>query len=117
MQLAALLLFESEQTYGEYQAVTPLNVQLGFAIPDGSPPTTSSVFTPAPGLGYVPMAPLAVTGPVGPVAIAFLEPDLAAVPLLAIEQPAPDGTIHHRLNRDLIDDVLLLVRYQTENKP
>jgi hypothetical protein len=32
-------------------------------------------------------------------------------------QTSPDGTTHHRLNRERIDDILILVSYKIEVRP
>lgn len=89
---------------------------MGFATADNSPPVASVVFAPDHSLGQLPVAPLTLAGPVGPVSLAFLESDLATVSLLAVEQTATDGTVHHRLNRDRIDDILIAVSYRIEEQ-
>ncbi len=117
--VSAYLLFEDEATYAEYQAAATsarLKVRMGFAPSDGSPPAASATFVSEPSLGQVPLAAQAFGGPVGAVVLAFLETDLAAVPLLAQQVPGPDGS-HHRLRRDVFDDVQILVRYKVEVRP
>jgi hypothetical protein len=118
--VAAFLLFDGDKTYADYQsagAASRLKVRMGFSTTDGSPPATSTTFTPDPNVGQLPVAALALAGDVGPVSLAFLETDLAACPLLDHVQTAPDGTPHHRLNRERIDDVLILVSYKIEAQP
>jgi hypothetical protein len=55
-----------------------------------------------------------VAGAVRPLSLAFLEADLASAPLLDRPELSPDGTSHHRLDRDKIDDILILVSYRVE---
>jgi hypothetical protein len=118
--VAACMLFTADKTYADYQAAAPaarLKLRLGFATPDGAPPAAVTTFAPDPSLGQLPVAPLTLAGPVGPLTLAFAEADVAAAPLLDQLQPAPDGTSHHRLNRDRIDDILILISYQVEARP
>jgi hypothetical protein len=117
--VAAFLLFSVEKTYVDYQNASTaqrLKVHMGFATADGSPPPGVTTFAPDPNLGQLPIAPLTLAGNVGPLSLAFLENEIAASPLLDQVQTSPDGP-HHRLNRERIDDILILVSYQMEVRP
>ena len=118
--VSAILLFTADKTYTDYQALgvaARLKAHLGFATAAGTPPTTTTTFAPAPALGQLPVAPLTLAGPVGPLSLAFVEADLANAPLLDQPQAGPDGASHHRLNPALIDDILILVSYKLEARP
>jgi Tc toxin complex TcA C-terminal TcB-binding domain len=111
--IAALLLFRREQTYGEYNALGPsamLDVHLGATPADGTIPPDQATFTPATQLGLIPQAVLATSGALGSWTVAFVESDLAKVPLL---DDASDPA-HHRVNRDVVQDVLLAFTYDVE---
>ena len=118
--VSAFLLFSVDKTYADYQNASPasrLKMRMGFATADGSPPAASTTFAPDPNLGQLPVALLTLAANVGPISLAFLETDLAASPLLDHVQTSPDGTTHHRLNRERIDDILILVSYKIEVRP
>jgi hypothetical protein len=114
-EVTAFLLFTDEQTYTAYGALgadARLTVRLGFTPADGAPPATAATFTANSDFGGVPTATAPVSGPIGALSLAVLEEDLDKTPLLAQQQPGPDGTPHSRLRGDLIDDVLLYITYQ-----
>lgn len=113
--IAAIVLFRDDRSYVAYAAGSSLRVHLGFATQDGAPPAATAMFVPEPGVGQIPIASIALAGDVGPITAAFAEADVASVSLLDVAEPAPGGGSHHRLNRDLLDDVLLLVTYQLED--
>jgi hypothetical protein len=114
-EVTAFLLFTDEQTYTAYGTLgadARLTVRLGFTPEDGSPPATPATFTANSDFGGVPTATAAVSGPIGSLVLAVLEEDLNNTPLLARQQPGPDGTPHRRLRGDLIDDILMYITYQ-----
>jgi hypothetical protein len=119
--VSAIMLFTADQTYTDYKAVTGtarLKARLGFTPGDGTPPTASTTFTAVDTiLGGLPIAAATPTGPVAPLTLAFLEADLGVETTLLVEsQTQPDSTTLHRLIRDKIDDVLILVTYQIAAK-
>jgi hypothetical protein len=65
----------------------------------------------------VPTATAAVSGPIGSLSLAVLEENLVNTPLLAQLQTGPDGASHHRLRGDLIDDILIYIKYQISARP
>lgn len=116
--VSAFLLFEDEALYAQYQtagAAAHLKVRLGNAPSEEAPPTTSVTFSPDAALAQLPATTAVVlNAPVAPLTLAFLEEDLATAPLLTQTQAGPGGTTLHRLRRDRIEDVLILVSYKIE---
>lgn len=114
--VTAFLLFEDDALYASYQAAGTaghLKVRLGNAPSESAPPTTSVTFTPNAALAQLPATTaVVINGPIAPLTLAFLEADLATAPLLTQTQAGPGGINLHRLRRDRIDDVLLLVSYK-----
>jgi hypothetical protein len=110
----AILLFTSGQTYADYAAMPAnqrLKAHLGFTPNDGTMPTTTPLFTSVDSvLGGVPVAAQTLSGSIGAMTLGFVEADIHATPLLEkLETVAT--TTHSRLNRDKIDDILILVAY------
>jgi hypothetical protein len=115
--VSALLVFKSEKTYADYAgagASARLNAHLGFTTSDSTPPATTALFTSdSTAYGGIPAATLTLPpGPIRSLSAALVEADLGKVPMLDKIDTAADGTSHHRLNRDLIDDVMFVVTYQ-----
>lgn len=101
--VAVIMLFEDDRSYAAYQTGPALLASLG-----GSPASFVADAT----LGQLPVATVALTGAVAPITLALAEGDIAAVPLLVVDE---DG--HHRLNRSVFDDILVMVRYRIEDAP
>jgi hypothetical protein len=58
-------------------------------------------------------ASVALSGAIGPVTIAFVESELVNETTLLVQpETQPDNTVVHRLIRDKIDDVLIVINYQ-----
>ena len=112
--VSALLALRTEAAYAAYAAAAPLPVRLGFATADGTPPSTGAPLAADPGLGGLPVATIALVGAAAPLVVAFLEADLATHPVVARVETDPDGTVHHRLDPALVDDIFVLVRYELE---
>ncbi len=110
-RVAAMLVFEKAALFAEYDgSAARLVGRLGNAA-SGELPTS---FTPDAGLGLVPVAPIALSGPIGPLGLAFDEAAIAATPLLHHSETDADGTVHARLAREQFEDILIFVEYSIE---
>jgi hypothetical protein len=112
--VSAILLFTSDQTYSDYTAMPAaqrLKAHLGFTPNDGTMPTTAPLFTSVDSvLGGVPVAAQTLSGSIGAMTLGFVEADIHATPLLEKVETV-GATPHSRLNRDKIDDILILIAY------
>src|SRR5262249_12788138 len=111
--VGVLLVLVSDQAYDDYAAdpgrALPLHVGAAPAPP--TPPNTLTLIS-DPDYARVPHGGADLdTEPLGPLSVVALESDIAASALDHTVQD-PDGTTHHRLASDLIDDVLLFVTYR-----
>jgi len=111
--VSVFLLFARAQSYVDYAAGAMLAAHLGPTTTDGSP----AQFVPDPAVAKIPLAAIALAGNVGPWSLTFDEAAIATVPLLDLAETDPDGTVHQRLNQQLIEDVLVLVAYQVVKRP
>ncbi len=118
--VSAILALTNDKNYTDYGAVAPaqrLKARVGLTPGDGSLPTTARPFVPGTAtspLGVVPITDVVtLSAPVSPLTIAFVEADLAAETTLLVQsETQPDSTVLHRLARDKIDDILIVVTYQ-----
>jgi hypothetical protein len=114
-KLTALLVFAADKTYGDYVTAGSSNWQpahLGFTTSDGTPPSGTATFTiDTSKFGGLPSAAVTLSGAAGPLSLAIVESELSGK-FLDHVQTAPDGTSHHRLNQDLIEDILIVIDYQ-----
>ncbi len=108
------MLFTADKTYSDYPGGgtnLPLTTHLGFTTGDGTPPTTTANFVADGNYGGVPVAPLTLgtSHAVGSLTFAFLESDILKT---VLDKPETvGGTTHHRLDRDKIDDILIVINY------
>ncbi|HEX8109188.1 MAG TPA: neuraminidase-like domain-containing protein [Kofleriaceae bacterium] len=118
----AILTFTNDKNYTDYANLTPglrLTARLGFTPGDGTLPTASKPFAPeTTHLSGVPATDaVALSGPIGPVTIGFVESELVnATTLLVQPETQPDSTVLHRLIRDKIDDLLIVINFQVGPK-
>lgn len=117
----AVLAFTNHSNYTDYANVAAaqrLTARIGFTPGDGTPPTASMPFAPQSTLAGVPAtAAVALSGPIGPVTIAFVEAELAGETTLLVQtETQPDNTVLHRLIGDKIDDILIVINYQVGPK-
>jgi hypothetical protein len=104
----AILIFAEEATYEDYAAAGAAG-QLKLA--------TGSAFAPDAAIGHLPVAPLALDGEAAPLSLELREEDIAAAAVLDAEEAAPDGAVHHRLDRGKVSDILVLMSYRVEARP
>jgi receptor-binding and translocation channel-forming TcA subunit of Tc toxin/ABC toxin-like protein/neuraminidase-like protein/putative peptidoglycan binding protein len=114
----AILTFTNDANYNDYKNLTPglrLTARIGLTPGDGTVPTVSKPF--APETAHMTNVPatdaVTLSGPIAPVTIGFVESELVnASPLLVQPETQPDSTVLHRLIRDKIDDILIVINYQ-----
>jgi hypothetical protein len=116
--VSAVLAFTNDNNYADYAAVATtqrLKARVGVTPSDGTLPTTSKPFVPdAVNVGNVPAtAAVTLSVPPGPVTVGFVESELAgATTLLVTTETQADSSVLHRLVRDKIDDILIIIDYQ-----
>ncbi len=114
-KMTALLVFAADKTYTDYLnagSSSRLPAHLGFTNGNGTPPSGTGTFTiDTSKFGGLPSAAVTLSGAAGPLSLAIVESELSGKFLDQV-QTAPDGTSHHRLNQDLLEDILIVIDYQ-----